>query len=63
MSLFDGNPLTEQEVALRALCACGHQYGSHHWRAVLTPGGCRWCKCEKFEDALRAQLRAEKEKL
>lgn len=43
MTLFDGKPLTEREVALRQPCVCDHNYGAHR-------GGtnCTECDCAEF---------------
>ena len=43
MTLFDGKPLTEREVALRFPCTCGHSLGAHR-------GGtnCTKCECEEY---------------
>lgn len=46
MTLFDGQPLTEQEIAARLLCECSHSYGTHcdGWE-------CLACDCEEFVEA------------
>lgn len=43
MTLFDGKPLTEREVAMRIECECGHLYSEHHDGV-----DCRECDCEEF---------------
>lgn len=55
MSLFDGKPLTEDEIRLRLLCVCRCAYREH-----ANGGPCLRCDdCDQFEDA--AERAAEEE--
>ncbi len=47
MTLFDGEPLTEAEVASRQVCECGHTRGEHRggWQCLADD-----CCCEEFEE-------------
>jgi len=42
MTLFDNKLLTEEEVAAREMCECGHVRGSHRGAANCTK--CRECE-------------------
>lgn len=55
MSLFDGKPLTEEEVKAREICVCGHAYRLHDGgttgtRCVIGLAGS--CDCELFTGAI-----------
>jgi len=56
MTLYDGQPLTEDEVAANALCECRHPFKSH--RETF----CRLCgRCKKFVEDVRLYGEREQE--
>jgi hypothetical protein len=50
MSLFDGKPLTEEEIAARDMCECGHVRGHHIPDGDRTVCLAASCLCAKFTE-------------